>query len=61
MSSFSTSLLLHTLRGIVEEIELVDPNSPALVQLAHTIARKSAELERPGTVVDERTRIVGAA
>ena len=27
MNFFSTNLLLHTLRGIIEEIESVDPNA----------------------------------
>jgi hypothetical protein len=60
MNFFSTTLLLHTLRGIVEEIERVDPNNPAMVTLKHTIAQKSAELVRSGTV-DELERIVGTA
>ena len=61
MAFFSTNLLLHTLRGIVEEIEQVDPNNPALVQLKHTIVQKYAELARSGTIEPERPRIQGAA
>jgi len=56
---FSTNLLLHTLKGIVEEIEQVDPNHPALVQLKRTIVEKSGELILLGSVEDERARIAG--
>ena len=61
MNFFSTSLLLHTLKGIVQEIEQVDPNNPALVQLRYTIAQKSDELILSGSVEDERVRIAGTA
>ena len=61
MGLFSTNLLLHTLRAIVEEIERVDPNSPALVQLRYTIEQKSAELVRSGSVDNQSERIVSAA
>jgi hypothetical protein len=37
-------LLLHTPRGIVEEIEQVDPENPALLSLKYTIEQKSTEL-----------------
>jgi hypothetical protein len=40
MGLFNTSLLIHVLEGIVEEIERVDPNSPALAQLRYTIEQK---------------------
>ena len=59
MNFFSTNLLLHSLRRIVHEIEL--QNNVALVQLKRTIAQKSAEVGRSGTIEDERARVVGAA
>jgi len=61
MSLFSTNLLLHILRGIVEDIERVDPKSPALVELRSTIEQKSAELASSGIIDNEPGRTVVAA
>jgi hypothetical protein len=60
MNFFSTNLLVHTLRGIVEEIEQVDPTNPALAQLKFTIEHKAAELVRSGSLDGERARSAGA-
>jgi len=61
MSLFSTNLLLHILRGIVEEIERIDPKNPALVQLQRTIGQKSAELTGWCIIDNEPAHMVGAA
>jgi hypothetical protein len=59
MQSFGTILLLHTLRAIAEEIEKVNPNSPALASLGYTINQKAAELS--GTSESGHPIMPGAA
>jgi hypothetical protein len=59
MQSFNTILLIHTLRAIAEEIEKVNPNSPALAPLRYTINQKAAELS--GTTESGHPIMPGAA
>ena len=46
MQFFSSALLFHTLRTVLSELENsgLDQNSPALVQLKHTLSQQIADL-----------------
>ena len=46
MQFFSSALLFHTLRTLLSELENsgLDQNSPALVQLRHTLSQQIADL-----------------
>jgi hypothetical protein len=61
MGLFNAKLLINVLEGIVEEIERVDLNSPALAQLRYLIEQKSAEIEGAPSMDDERPLVVGPA
>ena len=45
MQSFSTTLHIHVLRALIEEIESVDPSHPTLAQLRFTLREQLAQLE----------------
>jgi len=53
MQFFSSILLLHTLRGIVDDLEqrsALDPANPALVRLRFTVSQQIEDLQQSGRI-----------
>ena len=64
MQLFSSILLFHTLRGILDELEgqsALDPHNPALVQLKFIITQQLASLAESRTSSFVHARIQGVA
>jgi hypothetical protein len=53
MQFFSAILLLHTLRGILDDLEqrsVLNPTNPALVQLRFTMSQQIEVLQQSGRI-----------
>lgn len=61
MQSFRTTLLIQTLRGILEAMEELDPKSPSRAELYCTLSQKLKELTSWGGSRPAEVSMRGAA
>jgi hypothetical protein len=60
MNLFSTILLIHTLRSVIGEIDLIDPDNSALAQLRFTLNQQIELIAQSGRA-DTLAQIPGHA